>query len=323
MNRSCLSTPRDGGHQCYKGLFVHEKLLMANYGCPKFINHAEPSVESKAFCWCGLASSFTHRFLSTLKHSNESLPPQLADGREEERGQLAVENKFLIQEGKLWNETSGDDSDDEDDDLVEDTQGVEVYKEDTELRPLLFARAVSGADAVDAVDAADATYECSRRRRRRGTPQTPMDCACRNKKDGKKLKHHGRNGVNAITKACAQSCNDAAVDSGKDGCTIPEGSACFMSKISVRPICAHCFGQQIDCSDQYCLEQCACASSSKACKDCNDAHCSAQFHHCSGIDPDGQGGRRRRRPHKSAALGAESQNVLPLSTNGSEYLLLV
>lgn len=268
MQRSCLSTQRNGGHQCYKGLFVHEKLLMANYGCPRFFSDSEPIVESKAFCWCGLESSFTYRSLATPKHWRKALPPKPVDGEAD------GEERFLRDEGKLWNETSGDGSDDDDGKVVEeDMHGVEV----------------EGG-------------------------------ACHNRDDGKKLKHLGKYRVRAITKACAQSCNEAAVDSGKDACTIHEASNCFESKTWVKPFCASCFGQQIHCSQQHCLEECACAPIagplSKACEHCNRVHCDAQFRYCSGIDPDGS-------RSKSTKHVAESPSVLPLSTNGGKHLLLV
>jgi len=143
--------------------------------------------------------------------------------------------------------------------------------------------------------------------------------ACHNRQDGDKLHHLGKYRVRAITQACAQSCTEAALDSGKEGCTVQEAQQCFGSNTWVKPFCAFCFGQMIHCSDQYCLEQCACAPvagpQSKACDDCNRAHCSAQFYYCSGINPDGSG-------VKSATYVAESANVLPLSRNGSDYLLV-
>jgi len=49
----CWDMKRNGGHTCYRGIYLHQKVLTEKYGCPSFINRNEPVVQSKAFCWCG------------------------------------------------------------------------------------------------------------------------------------------------------------------------------------------------------------------------------------------------------------------------------
>lgn len=65
----CYDMPRNGGHNCYRGIDVHQATLKIRYGCPDFTNKKTPVIQSKAFCWCGydphpkLDRSFTPRLL--------------------------------------------------------------------------------------------------------------------------------------------------------------------------------------------------------------------------------------------------------------------
>lgn len=116
----------------------------------------------------------------------------------------------------------------------------------------------------------------------------------------KKLQKKGKSKVQAVMRACAKACT------GVEGCTAEAGHACFWSYTGVGGNCASCFGEFIHCSDDYCIEECACGSS-KACDDCSSAHCKKAFDACSGL-----------KGHDTSFMG-----FLPPSTNEGKDQLVV
>jgi len=254
MTRSCLNIVHNGGHACYKGMYVHHEEL-SRYGCPNFYDKSKAIYQAQAFCWCGL-DAFASISPPTLNYSIGL--PQLADAQEQKE---ATEENSLI--------------------LKKDTATVvEGNKTDhAGLGALLNKRAVKVSDSSP-----------------RDAPRR-LDKACHNKKDGGKLKKKGKSATQAVMRACAKSCTDV------EGCTDAAGQACFDAYVDVSSKCASCFGAFIHCSDDNCIEQCACGSS-KVCDDCNTAHCKPQFDQCSGL----------KGHDASFALDAE-MSLAPSSTN--------
>jgi len=152
-----------------------------------------------------------------------------------------------------------------------------------------------------------------------GTSRTPVS-ACHNRDDINRLRFNGKESVQKAQEACGKSCY------GPEGqpCPILQGAQCMREKLKenirgrdwgrLSQNCAYCFGQQMQCADTFCLEECACDAESKVCKDCNEKHCKDQFHTCSGLVP-----------HSATlALTTGSQNTAQPSTNGEvAYPLLV
>lgn len=145
-----------------------------------------------------------------------------------------------------------------------------------------------------------------------GTP----DKACHNKKDGRKLQHRGKKKTQDVVKACAKQCTTT------EGCTVKAGTTCFHAHIDVGHKCSTCFGMFIHCSDENCLEECACESSGyrsgkggggkSACDQCNDMHCKKQFNHCSGL-----------KGHDTSFLFGAEMDLAPSSIDEGEVSLIV
>lgn len=259
QNRGCLNIARNGGHDCYKGMYVHHADLV-KYGCPNFYDKSKAIYQAQAFCWCGL-DEFASVPTPTLNHSIRL--PQLPDV--EYREEANEENSLILKE--------------------DTTTAADGNKTDSvELRSLLNKRAAK--DSVSSQSAA---------------PRR-LDKACHNKKDGKTLKKKGKSATEDVLRACAKSCT------GVEGCTAAAGKACFEAYISVGSGCASCFGAFIQCSDDNCIEECACGSS-QVCNSCNDAHCKAAFDGCSGL--------------KGHDARSSFMSFLPPSTNEGEDSLVV
>lgn len=187
-----------------------------------------------------------------------------------------------------------EEANEEDSAILEDGAGAVAEGNETdysELRALLNKRAVKDTSS-----------------RRRGAPKT-LEKACYNKKDGGQLKTRGKAKVEAMLRNCAKECTTV------EGCTTAAGLACFQRAMqgrhTVSSNCASCFGAFIHCSDDNCIEQCACGSD-QVCQSCNDAHCKAQFDQCSGL----------KGHDTSFALNAAMKSAPP-STNEGEHSLIV
>jgi len=73
-------------------------------------------------------------------------------------------------------------------------------------------------------------------------------------------------------------------------------STCFQNRVGTTDECSGCFAYSILCSQDHCLEECACVSyRDKTCKTCMETICNNQswtsptgferdFNYCSGID---------------------------------------
>jgi hypothetical protein len=48
----CWDMARNSGHNCYRGINLHQDVLRSEYGCPNFTDNTTV-IQSKAFCWCG------------------------------------------------------------------------------------------------------------------------------------------------------------------------------------------------------------------------------------------------------------------------------
>lgn len=185
-----------------------------------------------------------------------------------------------------------------------------------------FAEAVEeGTSAIaegNETDNTDMRYLLNKRAAavaRLGKGGTP-DKACHNKKDGKRLQHRGKKKTQEVCKACAKECTTT------EGCTAEAGTTCFHAHIDVSHKCSKCFGLFIHCSDENCLEECACESSGdrsgkggggkSACDQCNDMHCKKQFNHCSGL-----------KGHDTSFLFGAEMDLAPSSTDEGEVLLVV
>lgn len=222
---------------------MHQAELRNSYCCPEFFGGGGPLQESKAFCWCGLPSVASIS-PPALKYANESLAARLADAEEDNE----EDNKEDHEEDQELKKTANNSVEENKEDNEEDQ---------SEIRALLSAR----ANKVDA---------------RTGTVPSPLNGACHNKKDGKKLKKTGKSGMLGICRRCAASCTT------EEGCSSAAGSACVNSYISLGSGCSGCFGDFIHCSDLNCIEQCSCGSQQQ-CDHCNHVHCEPEFDHCSGL----------------------------------------
>lgn len=109
--------------------------------------------------------------------------------------------------------------------------------------------------------------------------------ACCGKDDGKKEKHYGKNGMSNFMKQCATEETDKQSPPSQ-GSTAEYNDFvnCMHAKSGVGNGCASCYGHSIQCSEQYCLAECACVSwQDKTCNDCMTAHCKGSFDKCSGL----------------------------------------
>merc|ERR1719313_1527781 len=113
---------------------------------------------------------------------------------------------------------------------------------------------------------------------------------CHNKKDGPALKKRGKTRMANEMKDCGNKAGNqqpplqgAAELAYLTHCitaeTHPPGS-----KYAISQACASCFAGSVMCSEQYCIEECACVSwQDPQCNSCMNAHCKSSFDSCSGL----------------------------------------
>jgi len=107
--------------------------------------------------------------------------------------------------------------------------------------------------------------------------EAPMANACRNRNDELALRHRGSLGVESDLYHCAYD-TDGSVD---------KGAHCMQQKIKLSNACANCYGESIHCTEQHCMEECACsARASRTCERCQQQHCRSPFRACSGLAAD-------------------------------------
>lgn len=145
--------------------------------------------------------------------------------------------------------------------------------------------------------------------------------ACINKHDGGQLKKRGEGGVESDMQACANKYEKGPVNTW---------AQCMASRDHLGGDCAHCFGRNIQCIQDHCLELCACGETA-ACHACETNNCCMKMFDCSGIGQQRRRACRRRVPVSIYAdstytadsiIDAESQNVAEPGMSAIGYELV-
>jgi hypothetical protein len=285
-HKECMPTTQNGGRRCYQGLKVWQKVLTEKYGCPEFEDKDTPVFAGKAFCWCGLASSASDYSVGL----NNTL--QAIEGSDS--GALEVSAAMSKEQNQSAHLESGSES----------CKWISItgnpQEEGLQCAGLRHNPAAKTADACrnaccqdsrckvwqyhggDSCYMGIASY-CAAgstgwQGGRKATTPPPQALACRNSHDEHILRSKGKWGNSNDMKACALS---------TDG-SISQTAQCMQKREGLSAGCSWCYGQSIQCSEQYCIEECACSAWNEPhCHSCMTRNCEAQFRHCGGLLTEG------------------------------------
>jgi len=276
----CFDMKRNGGHECYKGIYIHQKALTAQYGCPTFIDKSQPLIQSKAFCWCGHDPKPRAERLQAATWWDIAMLAENADGMldAETFVSSSVQTDARVGKGGKGPRPSH---------TTTHSPTTSPHPSPTPPKPsphpspphapttTTFPRGGKGGAGPTQRPAPS-----------KPDPQPRVHNGCKNKHDYHQLKGIGGTKVKERMEECAH----AKFEENKSWAQYP--GKCMQQKLHVSPFCAYCFGQAMLCSHQSCLSECACGQTPK-CKECTKTHCTGNFDHCSGD--------RRRRRHKMAS----------------------
>jgi len=239
--RACNPTTRNGGRTCYKGLRLWQQDLTTTYGCPLMSDPNQPVLSSRAFCWCGLNSDTTP-VLNVTEQMVAAPDNGTASSRSQDRSDHASSATSSMRGAAALRAQRRHHSQGETDDgALARLDGVLVGKK----------------------------------------KHDGCHGPCCRKHNGEREEHYGKAGMSNFMKQCAEEesnlPNPPAMGSAS---AFQDYANCMNAKSSVGDGCQDCYAHSLQCSEQYCLAECACVSyQDPTCNNCMTQHCRSDFDH--------------------------------------------